>query len=132
MKNNISSSLLPKTINAKSFLLLCFILLFINNNIGSIDAASYHHDSNSCGVLNVLDYGAKGDGKALDTDAIKKTFAAALNKKGCIILFPSGHTFFTGPFNITSTGNLEIQIETGTTFYSRQSVPCTPKFTTRM
>jgi len=45
--------------------------------------------------VNVMSYGAKGDGKTLDDVAIKNAFIAA--NKGLVhgVLFPSGKTFFS-------------------------------------
>ena len=93
---------------------LVFILLLLLFSLYATTATTFQQDENTnnkCGILNVLDFGAKGDGETLDTSAIQHTFDAALNKMGCIILFPSNHVYLTGPFNITSTGNIEIQIE---------------------
>eukprot|EP00944_MAST-04C_sp_MAST-4C-sp1_P007963 g7963.t1 len=66
-----------------------------------------------CGVLDVMKFGAKGDGVTLDTIAIQTAFDTALNRKDCTILFPSGHVYYTGPLNITKTGNENIRIEEG-------------------
>lgn len=60
-------------------------------------------------VYNVLDYGAKGDGKTLDTKAIRAAIAAMYSDtqgNGGTLLFPAKYTFFTGPMNITSNNTL--------------------------
>ena len=62
-------------------------------------------------MLDVMKFGAKGDGRQLDTLPIQTAFDAAINRKDCTILFPSGHVYFTGPLNITKTGNAIIRIE---------------------
>ena len=41
-------------------------------------------------VFNVRQYGAIGDGKTLDTDAVNRTIAAAATAGGGTVLFPAG------------------------------------------
>ena len=114
---------------------LVFILLLLLISSCATTATTFQQDENSnnkCGILNVLDFGAKGDGETLDTSAIQHTFDAALNKMGCIILFPSKHVYLTGPFNITSTGNIEIQIEQDATIQFQQNDLYIQKFSIHM
>lgn len=61
------------------------------------------------GVFNVLDYGAKGDGKTYDTAAIRATFAAAGAAGGGVVLFPSGYTFLSGCFNVSGNTNVVVE-----------------------
>ena len=49
-----------------------------------------------CDVTSA-DFGAKGDGTTYDTDAIRKALESCN-----VVLLPAGHTFLTGPLNITS------------------------------
>lgn len=66
------------------------------------------------GVHNVMDFGAKGDGVSYDTVAIRKAAAAVSSDSvGGTLLFPSGGTFLTGAFNVTS--NTHVEIEHGAT-----------------
>ena len=66
------------------------------------------------GVHNVMDFGAKGDGVSYDTVAIRKAAAAvSSDSAGGTLLFPSGRTFLTGAFNVTS--NTHVEIEHGAT-----------------
>jgi hypothetical protein len=60
--------------------------------------------------LNVLDFGAVGDGLTDDTVAIHKTFAAcaAGASSATVVVFPTAHTFLTGPFNV-SCSNVVVQ-----------------------
>ncbi len=54
--------------------------------------------------LNVLDFGAEGDGVTDDTVAIRKTFAACAAGgagESTVVVFPAAHTFLTGPFNVS-------------------------------
>jgi polygalacturonase len=51
-------------------------------------------------TLNVLDYGAKGDGATLDTVAIQRAIDAAAS--GDQVLIPKRHTFLTATLNLKS------------------------------
>lgn len=51
-------------------------------------------------TLNVLDYGAKGDGATLDTSAIQRAIDAAGD--GDRVLIPKRHTFLTATLNLKS------------------------------
>lgn len=52
-------------------------------------------------VFNILHYGAKGDGKALDTEAIQKTIdEAASVGNGARVLIPGGHTYRIGTLKL--------------------------------
>ena len=42
------------------------------------------------GIFSVRDYGATGDGKTLDTDAVNRTIAAAAAAGGGVVVFPAG------------------------------------------
>ncbi|MGO9012840.1 MAG: glycoside hydrolase family 28 protein [Bryobacteraceae bacterium] len=63
-------------------------------------------------VFDVKDYGAKGDGKTLDTAAISQAVEAAAAAGGGTVHFPSG-TYVTGSIHLRS--NLTLQFEPGTT-----------------
>ncbi len=56
--------------------------------------------------VNVMDLGAKGDGKVLDTNAVIAAFAICSSDPPpslpCIINFPSPHKFLLSPFNVSS------------------------------
>jgi hypothetical protein len=54
-----------------------------NNKLNAIDRSNFK---------NVMDYGAKGDGKTYDDAAIVQAFKAA-NSAGTGVIFPSGKTF---------------------------------------
>jgi hypothetical protein len=53
-----------------------------------------------------MDFGAKGDGKVLDTQAVVDAFASCSSAPPtalpCIINFPSPHKFLLSPFNVSS------------------------------
>ncbi len=77
---------------------LLFIAVFI------VNAAAHAQN-----VFNVKNYGAAGDGKTNDADAIQKAIDACSAAGGGQVLFPSAHTFLTGPFNVKSNIDLHIQ-----------------------
>jgi hypothetical protein len=57
-------------------------------------------------ILNVMDFGAKGDGMALDNQAVVDAFSICSSSPPpsfpCIITFPSPHRFLLSPFNVSS------------------------------
>ena len=57
----------------------------------------------------VTDYGAVGDGKTDDAEAIQKAINACRAAGGGKVLFPSGHTFLSGPVALES--NVQIFLE---------------------
>lgn len=59
------------------------------------------------GTFNVVQYGAKGDGKTLDTQAIQKTIDTAAANGGGTVLIPAGR-FLTGPFQLASGIDLHL------------------------
>lgn len=61
---------------------------------------------------NILNYGAKGDGKTLDTDAINKTIETAANHGGGTVFFPAG-TYLS--FSIHLKSNITIYLDNGAT-----------------
>ena len=50
-------------------------------------------------LCNVLDYGAKGDGRALDTPAIVAAVSAC--SPGGTVLLPKARVYLSAPFNLT-------------------------------
>merc|ERR1719333_1621493 len=58
--------------------------------------------STSGNVFNIKDFGAVGGGETLDTKAIEAAIAEAEKKGGGVVVVPSGGTFLSGPFNLTS------------------------------
>ncbi len=58
-------------------------------------------------IYNVKDFGAKGDGKTLDTLAIQSAIDACFKDKGGIVIFPSGD-FLSGTIELKS--NVTIQL----------------------
>lgn len=62
------------------------------------------------GVFNVMDYGAKGDGKTLDSPAINAAIEAAVAEGGGQILLPAG-TFLSGSIRLKS--NIDLHLSPG-------------------
>ena len=59
------------------------------------------------GAWNVLDYGARGDGTTDDTAAIARAYTACRGGGGGgTVVFPSGHVFRTGPFDLTCNNSV--------------------------
>ena len=61
-------------------------------------------------VFNVLQYGAVGDGKTLDTDAIQKAIdEAAKAGKGAQVCIPGGHQYLIGTLTLKSGIDFHLQ-----------------------
>ena len=58
------------------------------------------------GMLNVRDFGAKGDGQTDDTSAFQKTMDAAAKAGGGTVMAPRGAYFFAGHLNVPATVTL--------------------------
>ncbi|HEX4055513.1 MAG TPA: glycosyl hydrolase family 28 protein [Tepidisphaeraceae bacterium] len=63
------------------------------------------------GVFNVLDFGAKGNGKISDTVAIQKTIDACAAQGGGQVLLPAGRTYLSG--TLTLRGNVDFHLAGG-------------------
>lgn len=66
--------------------------------------------ANAQEFFNVMDFGAKNDSSAINTQAIKSAIDAAANKGGGTVYFPAGK-YLTGPIHLKS--NITIHIEAG-------------------
>ncbi|MEX2569394.1 MAG: glycosyl hydrolase family 28-related protein [Cyclobacteriaceae bacterium] len=62
------------------------------------------------GPYNVLNFGAKGDGKTIDTKAIQNTIDKAAEDGGGTVYFPAG-TYISGTLFLKS--NITIHLEAG-------------------
>ncbi|MEL1242543.1 glycoside hydrolase family 28 protein [Flavobacterium flavipallidum] len=58
--------------------------------------------------FNILDFGAKADGKTLNSEAFKKAIETCNNKGGGKVIVPSG-VFLTGPIYLKSNVNLHLK-----------------------
>ncbi len=79
----------------KVFAILCFAALC------ALSEAKVH---------NVLDYGAKGDGQAIDSPAINAAIEAASSEGGGVILFPAG---IYSSYSIRLKDNITLRLEKG-------------------
>lgn len=61
-------------------------------------------------VCNVMEYGAKGDGKTDDAKAIQKAIDACSKAGGGQVLFPTGHVFMSGPIQLKSNIDLHLDV----------------------
>jgi polygalacturonase len=59
-------------------------------------------------VLNVMDFGAVGDGRTDDTVALRDTLLAAETARGTKVLLPANLTFVSGPLNLTTGARLQV------------------------
>lgn len=64
------------------------------------------------GFYNVVDYGAIGDGKAMDTQAIQKAIDVCHQNGGGTVFFPSG-VYLTGSIHLKS--NITLYLDNGST-----------------
>ena len=70
------------------------------------------------GVYNVYDYGAKGDGKTLDSPAINAAIEAAVRDGGGQVLLPAG-TYLSGSIRLKS--NIDLHLAAGCTILAAPS-----------
>ncbi|HQU82914.1 MAG TPA: glycoside hydrolase family 28 protein [Pyrinomonadaceae bacterium] len=97
-----------------------FVLLFLQTNFAVFAQLegdfSFNQPSGSRfesqGFHNILNFGAKGDGKTLDTDAINKAIETAANNGGGTVFFPAG-TYLS--FSIHLKSNITIYLDNGAT-----------------
>jgi hypothetical protein len=71
------------------------------------------------GVVNVLDYGAVGDGITLNTTALQKAIDACAQQKGGTVLVPAG-VFRTGPIQLSS--NVTLELEAGAVLRASEAI----------
>jgi polygalacturonase len=84
----------------------------------------------SSGVFNIRDYGAIGDGKALDTSAIQKAIDACSDEGGGQVLFPPGR-YLSGTIYFKSHVTLFLEAGAtlvGTTSLNKYQQPIIPAF----
>ncbi len=60
-------------------------------------------------IYNIMDYGAKGDGKTDDAAAIQTAIEVCSKSGGGTVLVPAGHTFMCSPFALASFVNLHLE-----------------------
>jgi polygalacturonase len=82
---------------------------------GSLSSAGAHNLSNkdgatSTGVFNITDFGAKGDGKTLNTKAVQAAIDACYQNSGGVVLVPAGD-FVVGTVELKSNVILHISAQ---------------------
>jgi hypothetical protein len=87
--------------------IVIFLLLMANSFFGlaQTTATGNPTDVKNGKIFNIKDYGAVGDGKMLNTDAISKTISACLAAGGGTVLVPAG-IFLTGTVQLKSNMTL--------------------------
>jgi polygalacturonase len=60
-------------------------------------------------IYNIMDYGAKGDGKTDDAAAIQTAINTCSRAGGGVVLVPAGHTFMCSPFTLASYVELRLE-----------------------
>jgi polygalacturonase len=81
-------------------------------------AAAKSNSPGQPGVFDVHQYGATGDGKTLDTDAVNRAIDAAATAGGGVVLFPPG-TYLC--FSIHLKSNVHLHLEQGATIQAAES-----------
>ena len=94
----------------KATLLILALLAFASGP--AFSSESVVGISEASGFLNVRDFGAKGDGKAVDSPAINKAIDAAASKGGGTVFFPAG-TYLS--FSIHLKSNITLHLDNGAT-----------------
>ncbi len=79
-------------------LLLCSVLLLFSC-----------HTSQRGNVYNIMDYGARGDGRTDDAAAIQKTIDLCSRSGGGRVVVPAGYTFMCSPFKLASFVELHLE-----------------------
>ena len=72
----------------------------------------------STGVFDVRNYGATGDGKTLDTDAVNRAIEAAAAAGGGVVVFPAGQYLC---FSIHLKSHVRLHLEEGSTIVAADS-----------
>ena len=57
-------------------------------------------------IINVKDYGAKGDGSSIDKDSIQSVLDLALTRESLTVYFPAGKYVLNGPMQVYSNTHL--------------------------
>ena len=90
--------------------LSAFTSLGVNHTAAAKRSAAYPADEKS--FFNVREFGAKGDGKTVDSDAVNRAIDAASAKGGGTVHFPAG-TYLC--FSIRLKSNITIFLDNGST-----------------
>jgi polygalacturonase len=106
------------------FALVCSFLLILRPTLSSghtanvISRAEAGRTAKESTVYDVKAFGAKGDGKTLDTPAINKAIATAVSKGGGTVSFPAG-TYLSVSIHLKS--NISLYIDHGATIVAAET-----------
>ncbi len=81
---------------------------------------SITHDLGTVTGLDVRNFGARGDGTTIDSDAINRAIAAATAAGGGTVLFPAGHYL---SFSIRLASHITIALQAGAVIIGAESGP---------
>jgi polygalacturonase len=88
------------------------------HSTGAIRNSSLADRTEEAGVYDVRAFGAKGDGKTLDTPAINKAIASAASKGGGTVRFPAG-TYLSVSIHLKS--NISLYVDQGATIVAAET-----------
>lgn len=89
---------------------ICWMLLLTVITLGTVRRVNAEEQAHNQKVFNVLEFGATGNGKQLDTEAIQKTIdAAAKVGNGARVLIPGDHQYLIGTLVLKSGIDFHIQ-----------------------
>lgn len=96
----------------KSFQISLVLIFFIFALVAFLSPVRHVDAQRSSIFYNVRDFGAKGDGKTLDTTALNKAIEAASARGGGTVFFPAG-TYLS--FSIHLKSNITLYLDNGAT-----------------
>ena len=106
------SSRRSKIGNMKTFTACTLLFLILGSTSALTNVAAKADSQPPANFYNVMDFGAKGDGKTLDTDAINHAIDAAAAKGGGTVYLPAGQYL---SFSIRLKSNITIFLDNGAT-----------------
>ena len=106
------SSRRSKIGNMKTFTVSTLLILILGSTSALTNVAAKADSQPPANFYNVLDFGAKGDGKTHDTDAINHAIDAAAEKGGGTVYLPAGQYL---SFSIRLKSNITIFLDNGAT-----------------
>lgn len=71
-------------------------------------------------MINILEYGAVGDGQTNDAPVIQKAIDTCAEQGGGVVLFPGGRTYSSGYVLLKS--NVEVHLEPGAVWKASSNI----------
>jgi polygalacturonase len=103
---------------SRSRLLVCITIVIGVAGVSAAIMPSASSQNPAAGAYNVRSFGAKGDGKTLDTVAINKTIEAAAHAGGGTVYFPAGDYLST---SIRLKSNIALYLDQGATIIAAET-----------